>query len=379
MKIKFSLSALLLFTLLSVVPSFAQMGTVKGMAKDTDGSPIAGGTVDMVSHENGRKISLKTQKNGEFMSIGVPPGVYHVYLSKDGKQLWDCDNFQVSLSAPNGENLLDLDLQKKQQQAATGNAKGMTEEQKKQMQEAIAKNESAKKENLKIGDLNKMLNDAKAAHDANNDAQAVAVMQQAAQAGPNYDQVWGVMGQYQIYAKQYDEAATAEKKAVEIANASTDPKAKARTAQWQNLLGQAYSRTKGRLRRRQTRQTQACTTSTWERYSPTPAKSMTPIQPSIKPLPLIQIARMPITRKQSTSCRRLLRILRASSRRRRGRQRTSTSISNCNRKDLRLNKLSRCWLRSARRYRPASARRRRSSAQEVLNRAAVNGRLLFLP
>jgi len=245
MKIKFSLSALLLFTLLSVVPSFAQMGTVKGMAKDTDGSPIAGGTVDMVSHENGRKISLKTQKNGEFMSIGVPPGVYHVYLSKDGKQLWDCDNFQVSLSAPNGENLLDLDLQKKQQQAATGNAKGMTEEQKKQMQEAIAKNESAKKENLKIGDLNKMLNDAKAAHDANNDAQAVAVMQQAAQAGPNYDQVWGVMGQYQIYAKQYDEAATAEKKAVEIANASTDPKAKARTAQWQNLLGQAYSRTKG--------------------------------------------------------------------------------------------------------------------------------------
>jgi len=184
MKIKFSLSALLLFTLLSVVPSFAQMGTVKGMAKDTDGSPIAGGTVDMVSHENGRKISLKTQKNGEFMSIGVPPGVYHVYLSKDGKQLWDGDNFQVSLSAPNGENLLDLDLQKKQQQAATGNAKGMTEEQKKQMQEAIAKNESAKKENLKIGDLNKMLNDAKAAHDANNDAQAVAVMQQAAQAGP---------------------------------------------------------------------------------------------------------------------------------------------------------------------------------------------------
>ena len=45
--------------------------------------------------------------------------------------------------------------------------------------------ERIKKENLKIGDLNKMLNDAKAAHDANNDAQAVAVMQQAAQAGPN--------------------------------------------------------------------------------------------------------------------------------------------------------------------------------------------------
>jgi tetratricopeptide (TPR) repeat protein len=245
MKTRLSLSALLLFTMLSVVPSFAQMATVKGVAKNTDGTPIAGGTVDLVSHENGRKISLKTQKNGEFMSIGVPPGTYHIYLSQDGKQLWDGDNFQVSMSAPNGENILDLDLQKKQQQAATGNAKGMTEEQKKQMQEAVAKNEAAKKENLKIGELNKMLNDAKAAHDANNDAQAISIMQQAAQSGGNYDQVWGVMGQYQIYAKQYDEAATSEKKAVEIANASTDPKAKARAAQWQNLLGQSYSRTKG--------------------------------------------------------------------------------------------------------------------------------------
>jgi tetratricopeptide (TPR) repeat protein len=245
MKTKFSLSALLLFTMLSLVPAFAQMATVKGVAKDTDGTPIATGTVDMVSHENGRKISLKTQKNGEFMSIGVPPGVYHVYLSKDGKQLWDGDNFQVNLSAPNGENILDLDLQKKQMQAATGNAKGMTEEQKKQMQEALKQQETVKKENMKIGELNKMLQDAKAAHDANNDAQAVAVMQQAAQSGGNYDQVWGVMGQYQTYAKQYDEAAASEKKAIEIANASTDPKAKARVAQWQNLLGQAYSRTKG--------------------------------------------------------------------------------------------------------------------------------------
>src|SRR5690348_3594623 len=117
--------------MLSVVQSFAQMATVQGVAKNTDGTPIAGGTVDRVSHENGRKISLKNQKNGEFMSIGVPPGTYHIYLSQDGKQLWDGDNFQVSLSAPNGENILDLDLQKKQQQAATGNAKGMTEEQKK--------------------------------------------------------------------------------------------------------------------------------------------------------------------------------------------------------------------------------------------------------
>ena len=74
MKTKFSLSALLLFTVLSIVPAFAQMSTVKGVAKNTDGTPIAGGTVDLVSHENGRKISLKTQKNGEFMSIGVPPG-----------------------------------------------------------------------------------------------------------------------------------------------------------------------------------------------------------------------------------------------------------------------------------------------------------------
>ncbi|MFL5628096.1 MAG: carboxypeptidase-like regulatory domain-containing protein, partial [Ktedonobacteraceae bacterium] len=191
MKFKSSLISFLLFVILSALPSLAQMTTVKGVAKDTEGKPIVGGSVDMVSHENGRKISLKTGKNGEFMSIGVPPGNYHVFLLKDGKQIWDADNYQVSLSAPNGENILDLDLQKKQQQAVTGNAKGMTEEQKKQMQEALKQQETVKKENLKIGELNKFINDAQAAHTANNDAQAVAIMQQATQAGSNYDQVWG--------------------------------------------------------------------------------------------------------------------------------------------------------------------------------------------
>lgn len=245
MKTKYSMVAVFLFAIFSVVPGLAQMATVKGVAKDTSGAPIAGATVEMVSHENGRKISLKTGKNGEFMSIGIPPGNYHVFLTKDGQALWDADNYQVSLQREVNE--LDLDLQKKQQQAVSGQAPGMTAEQKKQMQEAMQKQESTKKENLKIGELNKMLTEAQAAHAANNDAQAVTIMQQAAQTGSNYDQVWGVMGQYQIGAKQYEEAATSEKKAVEIATASTDPKAKARVGQWQNLLGQAYSRDKAHL------------------------------------------------------------------------------------------------------------------------------------
>jgi tetratricopeptide (TPR) repeat protein len=241
MKTRFSFIAVVLLLLASSLPALAQMATVKGVAKDQQGNPIVGATVEMTSHENGRKFTLKTDKKGEFMSIGVSPGAYKVTLSKDGQQIWESDGFRVSLAVES--NFLDLDLQHKQQEALQG--KGLTPEQKKELEEAQKKNEAATKENVKISGLNTFLSKAKAAHDANNDTEAIAQMKQATEAGPNYDQTWGILSTYQLSAKQYEDAAESAKKAVEIATNSTDPKAKARLGSWQNTLGQAYTHIKG--------------------------------------------------------------------------------------------------------------------------------------
>src|SRR5438067_780803 len=62
-------------------------GTVKGVAKDMQGNPIAGATVEWYNTDNGRKYTLKTNKKGEYFSLGIEPGKYKVTLLQDGKQL----------------------------------------------------------------------------------------------------------------------------------------------------------------------------------------------------------------------------------------------------------------------------------------------------
>ena len=78
---------MLLVVLLGVcaMPAMAQMATVKGVCKDQEGKPITDGVVEWINLDNGRKIDLKTNKSGEYFSVGIPPGNYNVTLSRDGK------------------------------------------------------------------------------------------------------------------------------------------------------------------------------------------------------------------------------------------------------------------------------------------------------
>jgi len=80
--------AILLFVILAiglcVPPAFAQAsGTVKGVCKDAQGNPIADAIVSWVNQDNGQKYSLKTNKKGEYFSLGITPGKYNVQLFKN--------------------------------------------------------------------------------------------------------------------------------------------------------------------------------------------------------------------------------------------------------------------------------------------------------
>src|SRR5438445_4913247 len=114
-------------------------GTVKGVAKDMQGNPIAGATVEWYNTDNGQKYTLKTNKKGEYFSLGLSPGKYNVTLyqtaddMKAGKEVFHQNGFQVQLD----ENNLDFDLQQEQEKTAKG--QGLTPEQLKQIQEQQAK------------------------------------------------------------------------------------------------------------------------------------------------------------------------------------------------------------------------------------------------
>jgi tetratricopeptide (TPR) repeat protein len=198
------------------LPALAQTGTVKGVCKDAQGTPVADAQVVWHNNDNGRTFNLKTNKKGEYFSLGIEPGKYTVTLSKDGKELDKVNGFSVA----SDEMTLDFDLKKSQEQAVqeTAKQKGMTAEQVKQMQEQQAK---AEKYNTNIKAINEKFNAANAALKATPpqyDA-AIASLNEATQLGPDEDLVWFRLGAaYLDSAKAQTDAAEKTKRNTEAYN-----------------------------------------------------------------------------------------------------------------------------------------------------------------
>jgi tetratricopeptide (TPR) repeat protein len=249
------LFSLLLLLGLGVPAVFAQAsGSVKGVVKDPQGNPVADAIVVYTNQDNGQKYALKTNKKGEYFSLGISAGKYNVVIYKNaddqkaGKEMDHVTGFQVQLD----ENTLDFDLKKEQENVAKG--QGLTPEQLKQVQEQKAKQE---KEVTTVKSLNEKLNAAKTAADAGDYDTAITNLTEANQMDPSRDLVWFKLGDYYRLsaAKQTD---TAEKqkrlasavesyqKAVELkqaAPASKDPTADAKTlAAYYNNLAEAYAK-----------------------------------------------------------------------------------------------------------------------------------------
>jgi len=236
---------------LCVPPVFAQvMGTVKGVCRDMDGKPIAGGTVEWLNTENGRKYPLKTNKKGEYFSLGIEPGKYKVTLSQDGKQLDQVSNFPVQTD----EATLDFDLKKSQVEAAK--QQGVNPEQLKQMQEQQAK---AAREKDVVKSLNEKLAAANTSMQAGDFDSAVNALNEATQMDAGRDLLWarladaylGSAGKQTDAAektRRYGEAVTDYQKAIELKQKAMeagtakpdDPKT---LAAYYNNLGQAEART----------------------------------------------------------------------------------------------------------------------------------------
>ncbi|HXE91824.1 MAG TPA: tetratricopeptide repeat protein [Terriglobales bacterium] len=214
MRTKLMLAALAAVATLAVLPrAQAQMATVKGRCTDEQRQPIVNAIVEYASLDTGRKYNIKTNKSGDYYSIGLQSGKYKVTLyrneedQKAGRSLYFFNNVTVTLSGVEGVNTLDFDLAKERATAAPQ----MTEEQRKQIEEA-------QKENVKIKNLNDMLAQARAALSSNppNADQAVALMQQAVAVDPSKDLLWYTLGDSYLAGKHYPEAAEAYQKAIAI-------------------------------------------------------------------------------------------------------------------------------------------------------------------
>ncbi len=246
MKQYFVMLALLIFTAgLCASPAFAQDTTsVKGTAKDAQGKPIAGATVEWVSNETGRKYDLKTNNKGEYFSLGIAPGHYNVTLfGPDKKEIFHYNGFTLM----GEEGTLDFDMQKEAANAAKG--AGLTPEQLKQQQEQQAK---IAQENNTIKGLNEKLAAAKTAADGGDFDTAIAQITQATQMDPNRDLLWAKLGDYEMTSatkqtdaaektKRYDAAVTDYQKAVDLKQKALDAAPSAKTPDATKTLASFYN------------------------------------------------------------------------------------------------------------------------------------------
>lgn len=250
----------LLFAILALgayAPEAIAQGSVKGVVKDAEGKPIADAVVFYSNQDNGQKYTLKTNKRGEYFSLGITPGKYNVvvYRTADdqmaGKEADRQNGFPVQM----GENTLDLDMKKALEEQAKG--AGMTAEQVKQKEDERSK---VMKENANIKSLNEKLLAAKTAADGGDYETAIAVMVAANQIDPNRDLIWFKLGDYYRLSatkqtdtaekqKRLDSAVESYQKAVELKKAAPpDPKDPAQDAKmlasYYNNLADAYAKDK---------------------------------------------------------------------------------------------------------------------------------------
>jgi len=219
MKKYINLVVLLVFVLgLSALPVVAQMTGFKGVCKDQEGKFITDGVVEITNADTGKKTTLKTNKIGEYLSIGMTPGTYNATLLRNGVAVDGVNKIPLAI----GE-MRQVDFDLKKDVAAKS---GPTEEELKKQQEAVKQNE-------KIKGLNAKLAEARDLEKAGNWDQAVSLLQEATTADPTKDLLWAYLAEAYAGAKKYPEAVDAFQKALAI---------KPDSALYHNGLANAYAK-----------------------------------------------------------------------------------------------------------------------------------------
>jgi tetratricopeptide (TPR) repeat protein len=81
------------------LPASAQStGMVRGVVKDASGKIVEGAKINIDAEANNRHFDTKSDKKGEFVQIGLPPGAYKITAEKD-KQMSPPTNITVRIAA----------------------------------------------------------------------------------------------------------------------------------------------------------------------------------------------------------------------------------------------------------------------------------------
>jgi cytochrome c-type biogenesis protein CcmH/NrfG len=206
-------------------PASAQTGGMRGKVVDAAGKPVEGASVVIESKGVTRKLTVKTNKKGEFIQIGLYPGEYKVTAEKEGK-VAVADNFRVGLGDP---SVLDLQLsagaattsaehQKRMSELQAAFDAGVTASKAQNYDEAIASFEKAAAAAPNCHDC--YYNIGYAYFQKKDYANAELAYKKATELKPDYVEAWNALANVYNVEKKLDEALAASNKAAELSSAA---------------------------------------------------------------------------------------------------------------------------------------------------------------
>jgi tetratricopeptide (TPR) repeat protein len=252
----YAVTLLLLYAIAGTGAAWAQYtATVKGKVTD-NGAPLAGVQVIYTNASNGRQFKMKTDKKGEYSSIGLTFDNYDVsVVDASGKTIYTHKNLNVGQSGGDNATTWDIDITKggsgKQAGGAGGGAPGQAapsdanKGQPKMSQEEI---EKIKASNSKAEGINALINQYNAALTAKDWKAAIPPLQGMIAADPGRWEYFQALGNAQLNAGDFEDCIKSYDQGIQVAqgyvsgatpkdpkNPNSDP-AKAKTG-----VGQMYS------------------------------------------------------------------------------------------------------------------------------------------
>lgn len=218
----------------------ATTASIHGHAQDPLSQPVANTKVEVTTDGKTALDTFMTDANGDYKGSGIKPGTYTIILfgdikGKDGKMTQGIIDYQQNVKLVAGtDTQVDFDMTR---QAYISK---LPPDVQKQIAEVRKQNEATEKQNSQIKNVNKMIVDARAARKAGDFDKAIALDTQATQAKPDVGLTWYELGDSELAAKKYTDAATNYKKALALLAAEKAPKPDVMAAA-DNNLGEALA------------------------------------------------------------------------------------------------------------------------------------------
>ena len=180
--------------LLVGAPSFAQTAAIEGDVKGDDGQPLRNGQIVIERTDIKGNYKVRTDRRGHYFHGGLPLGTYRVAIEIEGKVADQVNGVRTRLGDPIKVDFNLAEVKARQTAAAAGidlskdQARQMTPEQRKQIEEATKKRQEQLGKNKALNDL---FNTGMESLRANNYDAAIESLSKASEIDPKQTVVWG--------------------------------------------------------------------------------------------------------------------------------------------------------------------------------------------